>query len=76
MVKGGITMIKYESFCNGCTSIGLPCTHCEYGRRQAVVYCDSCSEQIDWKVYNVNGSHYCEKCLLEMFYEKEACDYE
>ena len=69
-------MVKHESNCNGCTDIGLPCTHCGFGRKRAVVYCDICGHIINDSVYNVGGEHFCKECLLEHFYKGEAEDFE
>lgn len=54
-------MIKYESDCVGC---GLPCrgSSCPYYNVKHL-YCDNCDEDCE-ELYELDGSHYCEDCLL------------
>lgn len=63
-------MIKYESNCVGCTSIGLHCMGqgCPNHGKVPVPYCEHCGHEIDIdEVYEVDGEHLCEDCLKDMF---------
>lgn len=58
--------VKYESFCVGCTSMGLPCyaPHCK-NYNVPIWYCDECKEeQVD--LYEYEGQELCGECVLKM----------
>lgn len=56
-------MIKYE---NGCVDCGLPCMGktCKHFKIP-VYYCDRCNLEIQGAVYEKDGTHLCESCMIE-----------
>lgn len=56
-------MIKEVSDCVDC---GKPCIRnaCRYYKTN-VYYCDGCGLQIDCAVYEKDGHHLCENCMIE-----------
>ena len=59
-------MVKYENYCVGCTSMGLPCMGSTCPNRNVpVYYCDKCNEEVE-EVHEVDGEELCEDCLKEV----------
>lgn len=65
-------MVKYESFCNGCRSVGLHCmgSGCDNYYKKPVYYCDVCGRQVD-EDCEVDGEHLCDWCYEEKYGEDE-----
>ena len=61
-------MIQYENHCCDCAAPGYPClgSTCPH-RNVAIHYCDSCGEEIEGDLYEVDGEELCEECLKDMF---------
>jgi len=71
-------MITETNECMSCAVPGYPCVgdSCPY-RHVKHYICDKCNEEIDieWtKLFDVDGEHVCEDCLLEMFPRVRAED--
>lgn len=64
-------MIKRESKCNGCAE----CVRCgRKHRHETLVFCDGCGTIIEDEVYEIDGKHYCDECILNMFYRFDASE--
>ena len=60
-------MRQVEDECCGCATESYPCRGDMCPNRHAVhLYCDICHSDVD-KLYEYDGSDYCEECLLEQF---------
>lgn len=64
-------MIERESECNGCAE----CVLCgRKHRHKKYVRCDGCGVVIEDEVYEIDGKHYCDSCILDMFYGFDASE--
>lgn len=66
-------MVKYESQCVDCASIGLHCkgVGCPNNEPVPVHYCDNpkCGCELD-EIYIVDDQELCEECLKERFIKR------
>ena len=61
-----------ENRCCDCATDGYPCRGRSCPNRNVVVYyCDHCKDEIDGDIYEVDGMHFCEECLLEKFRKED-----
>lgn len=66
-------MVKTESHCVGCTSLGMRCIGDSCPNRDVShYYCDKCGDELTYdEIYDVDGEELCEFCLKQMF-KREA----
>lgn len=60
-------MIKYESNCVDCKSVGLHCigAGCPNRKKTPVPYCDECGHEITDSICFDDGDMLCEACLVD-----------